>query len=51
MKELSRAEHRKMVTRMALIGLARENGCKIARYVEDKKTQSMRAIYKIPAGD
>ncbi len=51
MNELSRAEHRKLVTRMALIRLARENGCKIMRYVEDKKTQSMRAIYKIPAGD
>ena len=49
MKELSRAEHRKMVTRMALIRLARENGSKITRYVEDKKTQGMRAIYKIPA--
>ena len=51
MEELSRAEHRKMVTRMALMRLARENGCKITRYVEDKKTQGMRAIYKIPAGD
>ena len=49
MEGLSRAEHRKMITRMALIRLARENGCKITRYVEDKKTQSMRAIYKIPA--
>ena len=51
MEGLSRAEHRKMITRMALIRLARENGCKITRYVEDKKTQSMRAIYKIPAGE
>ena len=51
MKELSRAEHRKMVTRMALIRLARENGCKITRYVEDKTTGTMREIYKIPAGD
>ena len=49
MNELSRAEHRKMVTRLALIRLARENGCKITRYVEDKKTQGMRAVYKIPA--
>ena len=49
MEELSRAEHRKLITRMALMRLARENGCKITRYVEDKKTQSMRAIYKIPA--
>ena len=49
MDELSRAEHRKLVTRMALMRLARENGCKITRYVEDKKTQGMRAIYKIPA--
>lgn len=51
MVELNRAEHRKMIARMALMRLARENGCKIARYVEDKKTQGMRAIYKIPAGD
>lgn len=47
MKELSRAEHRKMITRMALIRLSRENGCKIARYVEDKATHGMRAIYRI----
>ena len=49
MNELSRAEHRKLITRMALMRLARENGCQITRYVEDKKTGSMRAIYKIPA--
>ena len=49
MKELSRAEHRKMVTRMALIRLARESGWKVKGYVEDKTTGTMREIYKIPA--
>lgn len=47
MEGLNRTEHRKMITRMALIRLARENGCKIARYVEDKATHGMRAIYRI----
>ena len=38
---------RKMITRMALIRLARESGLKIVRYVEDKATHGMRAIYRI----
>ena len=44
-------EHKKTIATMALVRLARENGCKITRYVEDKATHGMRAIYKIPAGD
>ena len=47
MEELNRAEHRKMITRIALIRLARESGLKVVRYVEDKTTQGMRAIYRI----
>ena len=42
-------EHKKTIVTMALVRLARQSGWKVARYVEDKKSQGMREIYKIPA--